>query len=102
MIAHALRIARTALFVAFAAAGQDRTPEGQSLFSANCAVCHGALGDGGSGPDLANPAWQATITDSYLERVIRDGIPRTAMPSFAGRISEAGRSALIAHIRMLA
>jgi alcohol dehydrogenase (cytochrome c) len=102
MIARAWRISCTFLVVALAATGQDRMAEGQSLFSANCAVCHGALGDGGSGPDLANPAWQATVTDSYLEKVIRDGISRTAMPSFAGRTSEEGRRALVEHLRMLA
>ncbi len=83
-----------------------QTGPGQSLFSQHCAVCHGAAGEGGSGPDLTNPRWQRSIADDQLDRAIRDGRPGTGggrtMPAFEDRIDAAGRAALIAHLRSLA
>src|SRR5580765_3689724 len=86
-------------------AAAQRSP-GQALFSQHCAVCHGAAGEGGSGPDLTNPLWQRSLTDDQLERAIRDGRPSPgggpAMPAFQDRINAAGRTALVAHLRGLA
>ena len=79
---------------------------GQALFSQHCAVCHGAAGEGGSGPDLTNPLWQRSLTDDQLDRAIRDGRPASGgalvMPAFQDRIDAAGRAALVAHLRRLA
>jgi cytochrome c5 len=46
---------------------------GQELFTSHCALCHGATGEGSSGPDLTNPLWQARISDPDLERTLREG-----------------------------
>ncbi len=73
----------------------------QPLFNQHCAVCHGAAGEGGSGPDLTSPAWHAAMTDADLARVIRDGIPRTAMPAFGSRLSNPEIAALVASVRKL-
>lgn len=72
---------------------------GQALFNEHCAVCHGAVGEGRSGPDLTNPRWLAQRSDADLDRVVRDGLPNTAMPAFAAKIDAAGRAALVALIR---
>ncbi|MCU0658444.1 MAG: cytochrome c [Polyangiaceae bacterium] len=52
-----------------------------------CASCHGAVGrgDGPSGPmvqapDLTRPAWQDTVSDEQIAKVIREG--RGRMPRF--------------------
>lgn len=74
-------------------------PTGQTLYSANCAVCHGATAEGGSGPDLTSPRWQSGVTDEELDRMISSG--RGAMPSFGSRLDAAQRKALIAHVRSL-
>jgi len=98
-----LALTRFAPFFLFAslAAGQSRANAGQVLFTQHCGVCHGATGEGGSGPDLTNPVWQHSITDDRLARTIRDGRPGTAMPSFKDRIDANGRIALVAYLRNL-
>ncbi len=74
---------------------------GPALFAERCAVCHGALGDGGSAPDLSNRRWQTGKTDEELERVIRDGVRGSAMPAFGDRLNAEARRALVRHIRSL-
>jgi alcohol dehydrogenase (cytochrome c) len=80
---------------------QEEIDRGKELFSQHCALCHGALGQGGAGPDLSNPAWQRGITDAELDRIMRQGISGTAMPSFAGKLNEQDRAELIRHLRSL-
>jgi alcohol dehydrogenase (cytochrome c) len=87
-------------FVA-AAAAQAQQERGQTLFTEHCAVCHGALGDGGSAPDLANPGWQTSITDAELDRIIREGVRGAAMPAFADRLDQDARQAVVQHLRWL-
>src|SRR5690349_1975916 len=82
--------------------GQPRADPGQTLFAEHCAVCHGALGDGGSAPDLTNRQWQAGETDERLERIIRDGARASAMPAFGSALSAESRQKLVRHIRSLA
>ena len=72
---------------------------GQRLYSEHCAVCHGSAGEGGSGPDLTNPAWHAAAPEREIDRVIAMG--RGAMPAFGGRLDAGVRKALIAHLRAL-
>src|SRR5688572_22977983 len=90
-----------ALAFASPAAAQGRMDRGQTLFTEHCAGCHGALGDGASAPDLANPRWQASVPDTELDRIIRDGIRGSAMPAFADRLDEEARRAVVQHVRSL-
>jgi cbb3-type cytochrome c oxidase subunit III len=86
------------------------TPEtlarGTALFHKNCAPCHGELGDGKSAaaptmaPPPANLKWIQPDFDFEL-KVLRDGIPGTAMPSWKDQISESDRKALAAFVRSL-
>ncbi len=80
---------------------QPQPEAGQTSFAQRCAVCHGALGDGGSAPDLSNPQWQATKADDELARIIRDGVRGSAMPAFGDTLNEATLRALVRHIRSL-
>jgi len=56
---------------------------GGKLFAAWCAACHGAAGQGGEGPSLANQVLLASATDSYLVETIRRGRRGTSMEGFA-------------------
>src|SRR5882672_601465 len=53
-----------------------------SLFSQNCAGCHGPDGKGGAAMALDDPVYLAIANDSVLRGVTTDG-DGTAMPAFA-------------------
>ncbi len=64
---------------------------GGAIFAANCAICHGANGDGrgqrqeGMKPLPANltlPPWTEEASAGRAYQVIRNGVPGTAMPSW--------------------
>jgi cytochrome c oxidase cbb3-type subunit III len=74
-----------------------------TLYSQNCAACHGANGQNGPSIDLANPEYQALIDDATLRKWISGGMPGTEMPAFAqsagGMLTDAQVNALIAGMR---
>ena len=95
-------VATSLLFPAAVVAFQQLPPtSGQELFARHCAICHGATGEGASGPDLTNPLWQAGISDQDLERTLREGVRGTAMPAFIDRLHPGEVQALIRHLRSL-
>lgn len=56
--------------------------EGERLFAATCAGCHGAKGEGGEGPALNNSVLQQFATDTYFVETISRGRRGTAMAAF--------------------
>lgn len=54
-----------------------------TLFSENCAACHGPEGRGGAAIALANPVYLAIADDASIRKVIAQGVRGTAMPAFA-------------------
>jgi mono/diheme cytochrome c family protein len=58
-------------------------PSGSAIFSANCAICHGAGGSGGFGPRLIGN----TLSYSAIRSQIVNG--GGGMPSFSGTLSSA-------------
>jgi mono/diheme cytochrome c family protein len=87
---------------------------GAQLYAQKCAVCHGETGKG-DGPaefvlfpkprDLTSGKFKirstpSLPTDDDLFRVVRQGIPGTAMPSWAG-LREADRWNLVAYVKGL-
>jgi len=84
------------------AAAEQQPGPGLKLFGEHCAVCHGAFGEGASGPDLTNASWQAGITDSDLGRIIGEGIRGTAMPGFADRLDPNAVRSLVQNLRRFA
>ena len=71
------------------AATYQQQHQGVRLFAENCAACHGTFGEGGSGPDLTNILWQSEVSDSDLERIIRNGVRGTTMPAFGKNWTQA-------------
>ena len=68
--------------------------DAQQTFEASCATCHGAAGQGGSGPTLAgNPRAQ---DPGNVEDVIRFG--RGMMPGFGVQLGDAQISALVDYV----
>jgi cytochrome c oxidase cbb3-type subunit III len=62
------------------AASAGEISQGERLFQAHCAGCHGPKGEGGSGPTLAAPMLVRATTEQLLIKVITEGIPGAEMP----------------------
>jgi mono/diheme cytochrome c family protein len=101
---------RTALLAAFAflslpLAAQEPAKR-SALWDANCTVCHGD--DGRSQTEegqkkrarnLADPKWQASVSDGRLTSSIQRGHDR--MPAFGRKLNAEQVKALVAEIRAL-
>ncbi len=83
---------------------------GAALFARYCALCHGERGDGhgerraglSSPPrDLTDSAWQSRTSPLRIFVALREGVPGTAMPSWAALSAEETWD-LVAHVRSLA
>jgi copper transport protein len=83
--------------------------QGESLFAANCLLCHGADGRGSTAPGMSHAPDDADLTTSSTRRQtdgdlftwISEGVPATDMPTFDEALSEEERWALVHYIRML-
>jgi cytochrome c oxidase cbb3-type subunit III len=53
------------------------------LYKQNCAGCHGVNGSGGAAIALNNSVFLAITDDIAIRRTIENGVPSTAMPTFA-------------------
>ncbi|MFN7143853.1 MAG: c-type cytochrome [Myxococcota bacterium] len=68
---------------------------GADLYAANCAACHGANGEGGTGPAMSEVA---TKSDAEIEGYIVNGSDDGAMPPFPN-LTEQEIADIIAYIR---
>lgn len=64
----------------FSSASPDDLAKGKRLYDSQCSQCHGPLGNGGTGANLAQPSLRLANTGDALIRIIRDGIAGTDMP----------------------
>ncbi len=62
---------------------------GETIYQANCAACHGMLGEGGVGPNLTDPYWihGGSIKDVF--RTIKYGVPEKGMISWQQQLRPA-------------
>src|ERR1700688_302185 len=61
----------------------DQVSAFATLYTQNCAGCHGVSGKGGAAIALANPVYLAIADDTAVRRTTENGVPSTAMPAFA-------------------
>jgi len=54
-----------------------------TLYSQNCAACHGEKGTNGAAISLANPVYLATAGAADIQRITAAGVNGTMMPGFA-------------------
>lgn len=54
-----------------------------TLYSQNCAGCHGAEGRGGAAIALADPVYLDIANEAAMHKVIANGVRGTSMPAFA-------------------
>lgn len=76
---------------------------GRSLFSENCALCHGEDGGGVDGPALNDKSFLLNTPDNRMFSVISSGIPSSVMPAwnqvFGGPFTNQQVNELVAFIR---
>ncbi len=74
--------APAAVPAATAAISAAARADAEQIFSTRCFTCHGShgKGDGPGSPglvppprDLSDPAWQASVTDEHIEKIIKYG-----------------------------
>jgi putative heme-binding domain-containing protein len=73
---------------------------GGELFRVHCAACHGAQGEGGSGPDLTEGAYAGGDRDEDLQLVVMRG--RDVMPGFRNILSAESIWQVVTFVRSLA
>jgi len=78
----------------------DEIAEGGRLFQSNCASCHGSAGDQVPGVALMSGKFRRASTDEEAARLIRNGIPGTAMQSF--NFTEQQAATVVAYLRSVA
>ena len=78
----------------------DETAEGGRLFQSNCASCHGSAGDQVPGVALMSGKFRRASTDDEAARIIRNGIPGTAMQGF--NFTEQQAAMVVAYLRSVA
>ncbi|MEM1026752.1 MAG: cbb3-type cytochrome c oxidase N-terminal domain-containing protein [Planctomycetota bacterium] len=59
---------------------------GVATFASNCASCHGAEGQGGSGPNLTDEYYKNVKTAADLVEVLNNGAAGGAMPAWGNRL----------------
>ena len=81
----------------------DQVTSFATLYGANCAGCHGPGGTGGAAQPLRDPLFLAIDDDDAIRRVVRNGVPGTAMPAFArsagGMLTDEQIDAIVGGIR---
>jgi len=60
----------------------DEILDFNTLFSQNCAGCHGAGGRGGAAIALADPVYLAVVDEDTIRKVVTKGIKGTSMAAF--------------------
>jgi mono/diheme cytochrome c family protein/rhodanese-related sulfurtransferase len=72
---------------------------GRETYAAHCTECHGANGEGVTGPAVGNPAMLALTPDTFLRYAIENGRDGTAMPAFGDTLSAAEIDGVTAFLR---
>lgn len=76
-------------------------PDGAAVFADNCAVCHGANGEGN--PALGAPALGGVVDEhgaAAVEQTIRTGVP-PLMPAWEGQLTDAEITAVVEFVGTL-
>ncbi len=74
---------------------------GAEVFKANCLACHGALGEGGIGPNLTDAYWIHGGKPSQIAQTIIKGVPDKGMVTWKGVLSSEQITQVSAHIASL-
>lgn len=107
----ACRAAAPALLALLALLGAACGPSdpGERVWKRKCAGCHGPDGRartksaaGRPLADLTDGRWEHGPGRAAIRRLIRDGDPKSPMPPYEGRLTEAEIDAVVDHVLKLA
>jgi cytochrome c oxidase cbb3-type subunit 3 len=79
-----------------------RQAQGQAVFRAKCAACHGSQGQGGIGPNLTDRFWLHGGKPLSILKTITSGVPEKGMPPWGSILSQDEIHDAAAYIRSLA
>jgi cbb3-type cytochrome c oxidase subunit III len=97
-----LAVMAAALLLGAVAHRAEEKTEGSEIYKGKCTMCHGVDGKGFSAlktPDFTDPKWQASVKDSEILNVIKNGKKDTAMPAFADKLSQKEILAVVREVR---
>lgn len=80
----------------------DALASGQSIFNANCAACHGMLGEGGVGPNLTDAYWIHGGDVKDVFKTVKYGVPEKGMIAWKSQLSAADMHKVSSYILTLA
>lgn len=86
------------------ASGPQAVAQGKALYDQHCTACHGAnAGAGERAPAIVSPAtsMRGQRSDAQLMAIVKNGIPGSAMPAWAGRLSDSDIANIGAFIHAL-
>ncbi len=99
-----LSLATLTLFAQHEANPHEATPgdiaDGQRLFRASCAICHGPEGNAVPGIDFGHGKFRQAMSDAQLVHIIQKGIPGTAMPP--NNFNDFRAGTVVAYLRFIA
>ena len=87
--------------LAVAAKDAAQIEAGKGPFVEKCSPCHGAVGQGGIGPNLTDDNWLHGGELTAIYNVIKDGVPAKGMPPWGPLLTDAEIVSVTAHIRSL-
>lgn len=76
----------------------SKLEKAKSLFVANCAACHGQLGEGGIGPNLTDKYWIHGNGINNIAKTIALGVPEKGMISWKNTLKPNDIQALASYI----
>ena len=72
--------------------------KGASIYTANCVQCHGALGEGGVGPNFADQYWLHGGDIKSIFKTIKYGVPAKGMIAWQAQLKPAEMQAVASYI----
>lgn len=74
---------------------------GQNIFNANCAACHGMLGEGGVGPNMTDNYWIHGGDIKDIFKTVKYGVPEKGMIAWKSQLSAADMHKVSSYILTL-
>ena len=70
-------------------AASPKARDAGTIYTANCAGCHGPNLEGGKGGSLIDAEWKHGSDEAAIMRSISQGFTQNGMPAFSATINEA-------------